>query len=228
MKIVAVVPSAGRGVRFKQKQPKPLVLLDSYPILFHTIRTLSISKLIDNIVLVVNRNDLAKFRNKIKPYNFKKIKNIVAGGASRRKSVENGLKSVDSDADLILIHDAARPFINSKIISQTINAAKKSGAAIAAVPVKSTIKQIRPATFLVEKTLDRNILWEIQTPQVFKKDIILKAYSKFKNIDAFDDASLVEKLGKRVKIVLGSYNNIKITTPEDLLFAKAILKNRSS
>jgi len=226
MKTVAVIPAAGKGIRFKRKISKPLVLLNSYPILIHTLKVLARNKLIDSIVLVVNKNDLGKFKNRVRQYNLKKVKKIVSGGATRRLSVTNGLKAVDKDADLIFVHDGVRPFIKPKIISETIKLAKKFGAAVVAVPVKSTIKEVGLKDFLVKRTLNRDLLWEIQTPQVFKKDIILKAYNTSKSTKAFDDASLVEKMGKDVKIVLGTYENIKITTPEDLLFAKAIIKNR--
>ncbi|HOX53929.1 MAG: 2-C-methyl-D-erythritol 4-phosphate cytidylyltransferase [Candidatus Omnitrophica bacterium] len=226
MKIVAVVPAAGKGVRLKQRVPKPLVLLDNYSILVHTLRALSRSGLIENIVLVVDKNYLNRFKAQVKRFNLKKIKKIVAGGQHRFDSVRNGILSADSDADLILIHDGVRPFISQKIIKDSICAAKKIGASVVAVPVKSTIKEINPSSLLVKRTLDRNVLWEIQTPQVFKKDIILKAYKSNKYRLAFDDTSLIEKIGKNVRIVPGSYENIKITTPEDLLFAKALLKKK--
>lgn len=225
MKTVAVIPAAGRGIRFKKKRPKPLVLLNSYPIIIHTLRALARNKFIDNIVLVVNKNDLTRFKKIIKRYNLRKVKKIVAGGTFRMISVANGLKAIDNDTDFVLIHDAVRPFISCEIISKTIKAAKKFGAAVVAVPVKSTIKEAGQ-NLSVKKTLNRNVLWEIQTPQVFKKDVILSAYKKSRKLRAFDDASLVEEAGKKVKIVPGSYMNIKITTPEDLSFAKAILKSR--
>ncbi|MDD5355918.1 MAG: 2-C-methyl-D-erythritol 4-phosphate cytidylyltransferase, partial [Candidatus Omnitrophica bacterium] len=126
-----------------------------------------------------------------------------------------------------LIHDAARPFAGNKLVSSLIKASRAYGAAIAGVPVKATIKKIRGGNKkikAVEKTIERNTLWEIQTPQVFKKDLILKAYEKFGNIGVTDDAMLVEKLKKSVRVVLGAYNNIKITTPEDLMIARAIAK----
>jgi len=226
MKIVAVVPSAGRGIRLKSRIPKPLVLLDSHPILIHTLKNLSSSKFIDNIVLVVDKSYLNKFKSAVKEYNLKKIKKIIPGGRQRFDSVLNGLLACDSDADLILIHDGVRPFITQRIIKDAIDAARKKGASVVAVPVKSTIKEAKVSKLLVKRTLDRNILWEIQTPQVFKRDIILNAYKRNKNNFAFDDACLVEKLGKDVKIVQGSYENIKITTPEDLLFAKVLLKKK--
>jgi 2-C-methyl-D-erythritol 4-phosphate cytidylyltransferase len=143
---------------------------------------------------------------------------------------------IDSRTDLVLIHDAVRPFICREDVSKVIRVAERYGAAILGVPVKATIKKatcLAPASpagrqatseVIVEKTLDRNRLWEVQTPQVFRTDIILKAYEKFGNIDATDDAFLAEKLGITVRVVMGSYFNIKITTPEDLIIAQAISK----
>jgi 2-C-methyl-D-erythritol 4-phosphate cytidylyltransferase len=128
---------------------------------------------------------------------------------------------VSENSDWVLIHDSARPFIDRKFITEVIMAAKKTGAAITGVPIKATIKSIKSGG-LVDRTLDRSNLWEIQTPQVFKKELILKAYKEFSKRNVTDDSSLVEKLGKKVKIVPGSYENIKITTKEDLLFAQAI------
>jgi len=135
--------------------------------------------------------------------------------------VYNGLKKISADTDWVLIHDSARPFIDRKSITKVISTAKKTGAAILAVPVKATIKSIK-ATGFVNTTLERSNLWEIQTPQVFKKELILEAYKKYSKIKVTDDASLVERLGKKVKIVLGSQENIKITTKEDLVLAQAI------
>ena len=159
------------------------------------------------------------------------MKCIVKGGLTRRQSVQKGLAFLDEDTDFVLIHDGARPFVTRKIISRVVLGAQKYGACIAGVPLKPTIKSIKyrvlsinKKNIFVDKTLDRRNLWEIQTPQVFRKDLIIEAHSKFKNIDAADDALLVEKMCKNVAIVEGSYFNIKITTPEDLAFAEAILK----
>jgi 2-C-methyl-D-erythritol 4-phosphate cytidylyltransferase len=142
----------------------------------------------------------------------------------------NALCVIDRQTNLILIHDAVRPFIDKRILSSVIREAKRYGAAIAGVPVKATIKRVKgqglsgKSKGRVEKTLNRENIWEIQTPQVFRKDLILKAYKKFGNLDVTDDSMLVEKLGARVGVVLGSYSNIKITIPEDLILAEAIAK----
>jgi 2-C-methyl-D-erythritol 4-phosphate cytidylyltransferase len=166
----------------------------------------------------------------LKKYRIRKIRAVVLGGKRRQDSVDKGLKAVSKEADWVLIHDGVRPFINKELISSVIKEAKKAGAAIVGVPVKATIKKLKTQSlklktkFVVEKTLNRDNLWEIQTPQVFKKDLILKAYKRFGNINVTDDAMLVEKMGIKPRVVLGSYNNIKITTPEDLVIAKAIAK----
>ena len=226
MKVTAIVPAAGKGLRFKSNIAKPLVRLNKKPILIHTLDVLSKHNLINDIIVVFNKKDLKDLRSKIKKFKLKKIKKIIVGGSTRRQSVENGLSCIDSSCDFVLIHDGVRPFIEKKTISSVIQAAKRNEAAIVAVPVKPTIKRINSVSLKIKNTLNRNILWEAQTPQVFKRDIILKAYNRFKSKKFFDDASLVERMGYTVKIVKGSYKNIKITTQEDLVFAKAIIKNK--
>lgn len=144
------------------------------------------------------------------------------GGQRRQDSCLNGLNALPSSADIVLIHDAARPFVRQGLITALIRKAQAKGAAIPGVPVKNTIKRVSGRTLFVDKTLERSLLWEIQTPQAFRKDLILAAYEKSANIDATDDAMLVERLKKRVSIVPGSYDNIKITTPDDLILAEAI------
>jgi 2-C-methyl-D-erythritol 4-phosphate cytidylyltransferase len=183
---------------------------------------------------VVNSDNYKSIVSKIRRYDIAKIREVVLGGRERRDSVINGLGVIDNRTELVLIHDAARPFIDREILSSVIKEAKISQAAIVGVPVKATIKKVVScqlsvvSRLVVEKTLDRKDLWEIQTPQVFNKDLILKAYKRFKKFPATDDAMLVERLGVKVSVVLGSYNNIKITTPEDLILAEAIVKNRNS
>jgi len=223
MSIEAIVACAGAGSRLKSRLAKPLVNLAGIPIFIRTLKILSRVRLIDNIILVVRKNELARFARLVKRYNVKKIKTIIPGGKTRCHSVYNGLKHLDSQTRLVVIHDGVRPFISPSLITQVIKAAGKYGAAILAVPVKPTIKQIDLNNLRVEKTLNRKQLWEVQTPQVFKKEIILRAYRNFKKIPT-DDAALVERLGKPVKVVMGSYQNIKITTPEDLRFSKAIVR----
>jgi 2-C-methyl-D-erythritol 4-phosphate cytidylyltransferase len=231
MYVTAIVLAAGRGLRLKSRITKPLIEIKHKPIIIYCLQVLSRHPYIRDIIVVANSKNFKNIARKTKQYKIAKIRNIVLGGKERQDSVCNGLQALDRGSDLVLIHDGVRPFIQPKIVSRVVCAAKRSGAAIVGVPVKATIKSVArlpvcpfARKFLVKKTLHRNNLWEIQTPQVFRKDLILKAYKKFGRIMVSDDAALVEKLGARVSIVQGDYKNIKITTPEDLLLAKAIVR----
>jgi 2-C-methyl-D-erythritol 4-phosphate cytidylyltransferase len=217
----AIILAAGQSRRLKTALSKPLVKIGKMPAIIYSLKALDIHPDIDEIIVVVNVKNQRAISRLIRNYSFSKIKSLVLGGRRRQDSVNNGLKMVSENSDWVLIHDSARPFIDRKFITEVIMAAKKTGAAITGVPIKATIKSIKSGG-LVDRTLDRSNLWEIQTPQVFKKELILKAYKEFSKRNVTDDSSLVEKLGKKVKIVPGSYENIKITTKEDLLFAQAI------
>jgi len=233
MYVTAIVLAAGRGIRFKSKISKPLIEINFQPIIIYCLNVFSKHPHIRDIIVAVNGKNSKSVINKIKRYRIKKIKNIVLGGRERSSSVACGLKAMDSRTDLVLIHDAVRPFIDKDSVSRVIKEADKYGAAIVGVPVKATIKKaarrspLAARRVIVEKTLDRERLWEIQTPQVFKKDLILEAYKRFGNTVATDDASLVEKSGAKVRLIPGSCFNIKVTTPEDLVLAEAILRAKS-
>lgn len=225
--LTAIVLAAGRGERLKSRVSKPLAAINSQAMILYCLRTFSRIPEITDIVVVANNANLSDIKNKIRQCGIAKVKGIVLGGRRRQDSVLNGLKALDKNTDLVLVHDAARPFIDRKSISKVIARAKKCGAAILGVPVKATIKKAKnslsgPA--VVEQTIDRKGLWEIQTPQVFRREIISKAYRRFHDRPVTDDAGLVERLGFRVDIVEGSALNIKITTPEDLTLAKAIAR----
>jgi 2-C-methyl-D-erythritol 4-phosphate cytidylyltransferase len=224
MFVSAVVPAAGTGLRLGKSLPKPLIRLDKKPIFIHTLTSLSRHPDIKEIILVTSCHALDSTKRYLKRYRVGKIKHLVIGGYRRRDSVQNGLRCVSAQADMVLIHDAVRPFVELSMISRVIKQAAKSGAAILGVPVKSTVKEIG-ARNRISRTLKRERLYEIQTPQVFQRDLIINAYRRFPGVSAVDDASLVERMGSRPVVVLGSYFNIKITTPEDLVFARAILKN---
>ena len=221
IRVTAIVLAAGRGERFKSKTPKLLVEINSKPVIIHTLEALSSHPAIKDMIVVVNPKNAKDIIEKFLKYRIKKIEYVVEGGSRRQDSLGNGLSVVGQRSDLVLIHDAARPFIDRDSISRAISAAKKTGAAIVGVPVKATIKEVS-GRIVVKKTLDRERLWEIQTPQVFIRDLIFRAFQKFGNKDVTDDAMLVEKLGRKVSVVMGSYRNIKITTPEDLVLAEAI------
>jgi 2-C-methyl-D-erythritol 4-phosphate cytidylyltransferase len=235
MYVSAIVLAAGKGLRLNSGVAKPLVKINFQPIIIYCLKIISKHPSIKDIVVVVNAKTQNKIIKAIKRYRISKIIRVVRGGRRRQDSVYQGLLAIDERTDLVLIHDGVRPFITKGIITSVIKKAKDTGAAIVGVPVKATIKKGSGA-FLTEaktkvmvvETIDRENLWEIQTPQVFKKDIILKAYEKSGNADVTDDAMLVEKLGVKVSVVPGSYHNIKITTPEDIILAKVILKMQKS
>ncbi|MBL7157304.1 MAG: 2-C-methyl-D-erythritol 4-phosphate cytidylyltransferase [Candidatus Omnitrophica bacterium] len=222
MKVACVVPSAGKGKRLGSGEDKPFMLLGGKPILAHTLGALDGCKFIDNIVLVASRNKLKTCGRLVKKYKFRKVCAIVPGGKKRFDSVKNGLSKV-KDANFVLIHDGARPFISRELIKKVFVAAKKHGAALCATASKQTLKSVNKNLF-IKDTPERKFIWEAQTPQAFKKSLITKAYKKSKNRNATDDSYLVEKLGHKVKIVKGSYRNIKITTPEDLTLARVLIK----
>jgi 2-C-methyl-D-erythritol 4-phosphate cytidylyltransferase len=219
----AIILAAGQGRRLGAAGPKPLVKIGKLPVIIYSLNTLDRHPEIDEIIVVVNAKHQRAIIRLIKNYSFTKIKSFVLGGRRRQDSVYNGLKMVSGNSDWVLIHDSARPFIDGETIAKVILAAKKTGSAIVAVKPKATIK-FSQKNNMVKETLARDNLWEIQTPQVFKKELILQAYKKYAKAKVTDDASLVEKLGKQVLLVQGRYENIKITTAEDLLFAGLIAK----
>jgi 2-C-methyl-D-erythritol 4-phosphate cytidylyltransferase len=222
----AIILAAGQGKRLGTAVPKPLVKIGSRPAIIYSLNTLNKHPGIDEIIVVASARNQSQIVKAIKSYSFKKIKSFVLGGRRRQDSVYNGLKKINPDSDWVLIHDSARPFIDTQSITKVILAAKKTGAAILAVRSKATMKLCQQDNMVVG-TLDRDKLWEVQTPQIFKKELVLAAYKKFSKTNVTDDASLVEKLGKPVKIVPGRYENIKITTAEDLLIANLIAKGFS-
>ena len=228
MKTVALILAAGKGKRMGTAKNKPYLLLAGKPIVCHTLFVFERSPLIDEIVLIVGHDEVAYARSSlVDAFQFTKVSTVVAGGVKRQDSVWEGLRAIKSDADVVMVHDGVRPFISQELLAKTGQAMERAGAAVVAVPVKDTIKTVSPRGAVVT-TLDRSTLWAIQTPQVFRRDILEKAFEKAMN-DGFyatDDAALVERLGEKVIIVEGSYENIKITTPEDLVLGEAILKNR--
>ncbi len=233
MFVEAIVPAAGFGTRMKSVLPKPLLKIGGKPIIIHTLEALAGNRDIKRILVALSPDDSDKFKKTIGGYKIGKAVSFIAGGQTRRDSVGNCLKELSGQTDLVLIHDAVRPFISQALISRLIREVKRSRAVICGVPVKATIKSVKVSKyqgvkeeFIVEKTIDRKKLWEIQTPQVFAKDLLLAAYKRYGESLVTDDASLVEKMGQKVKVIEGSYSNIKITTPEDLILAKAILESK--
>ncbi len=224
MKVQAIIPAAGSGLRLKTKRPKPLVLLKSKPLFIYALRAIGDSPSVESIIVAVAPQRVKIFEELIKKFKLKKIKRVVAGGKTRAESVQNGLKALDRDTDVVIVHDGARPFVTSTLIKQAINLMRTEKAVVVAVPVKSTIKKVDPKNLYVQETLVRDTLWDIQTPQVFKRDVLEEAHRKMLCCEPTDDAVLVEKMGVKVKILKGDYRNIKITTPEDFELAKILQK----
>jgi 2-C-methyl-D-erythritol 4-phosphate cytidylyltransferase len=200
--------------------------LGGYPLLAYAVTPFQESRLIRDIVLVLNRNNLKKGQELADKQCWSKVAEICLGGERRQDSVTQGLRRL-KDCEWVFIHDGARPFVDQEMIHRGLEAAQETGAAIAAVPVKETVKVAQAG--VVQETLPRQNLWVVQTPQVFRFDIITSAYEQASKevTEATDDAMLVERSGYKVKLYAGSYDNIKITTPQDLQLAKAILRGRS-
>ncbi|MBP1557204.1 MAG: 2-C-methyl-D-erythritol 4-phosphate cytidylyltransferase [Oscillospiraceae bacterium] len=186
-----------------------------------TVRAFEVSEIIDEIVIVCPNDRIELFKSLVKQKNFTKLKAIVAGGETRQKSVFNGANAVSSDIDILCIHDGARPLVSQRVIADSVAACAEFGAATAAVKVKDTIKQAENS--IIEKTIPRDSLYQIQTPQVFSRELYLKAYHNAKE-DYSDDCQLLESIGQRVAISEGDYKNIKLTTAEDMIIAKAFLE----
>lgn len=223
MKVQAIIPTAGLGTRMDTELPKPLVKIKDKPIIVYTLDAISQSSLIESIILVAHESTINKLEKIVQDYGLIKVAQVVIGGETRSDSVYNALKVVDDDTEIVLVHDGARPLIKTDIINEAVVGCNEADAIVVAVPVKSTIKTVDCDTGIVKETLDRKQLWEIQTPQVFKKDILIEAHENKKEQNPTDDAALVEQRGVPVKILKGDYQNIKITTNEDLIVAEAFL-----
>lgn len=221
-----VIVAAGTGSRMKKDINKQFIKLKNKEIVAHTIEKFYNSENIDDIVVVIREDEEEYFNKNIKEkYGFTNIK-VAHGGNERQDSVFNGIKMLKKECDVVLIHDGARPFVTDDIIKRSINKANEHNAIVVGVKVKDTIKVVSDNGNIVD-TPNRSYLWAVQTPQVFKYDIITKAYEDAYNNTYYgtDDAMLVERIGYNVKMIEGSYNNIKITTQEDLEFGEQILKN---
>ncbi|MEX6588105.1 2-C-methyl-D-erythritol 4-phosphate cytidylyltransferase [Paraclostridium bifermentans] len=221
-----VIVAAGTGSRMKKDINKQFIKLKNKEIVAHTIEKFYNSENIDDIVVVIREDEEEYFNKNIKEkYGFTNIK-VAHGGNERQDSVFNGIKMLKKECDVVLIHDGARPFVTDDIIKRSINKANEHNAIVVGVKVKDTIKVVSDNGNIVD-TPNRSYLWAVQTPQVFKYVIITKAYEDAYNNNYYgtDDAMLVERIGYNVKMIEGSYNNIKITTQEDLEFGEQILKN---
>jgi 2-C-methyl-D-erythritol 4-phosphate cytidylyltransferase len=219
-KVVAIIVAAGEGQRMGGIE-KMFAPINGRPALARVLDTFQRCKKIDSIVVVVSAKNIAACQKLVKDEGWTKVKDVVTGGKRRQDSVAEGLKRT-RDAEWVVIHDGARPLVTTDLIERGLAAAKATGAAVAAVPVTDTIKEVQDSE-IVRSTLPRQNLRAIQTPQVFRRDVIEKAYKNAAG-DVTDDAAFVENSGYQVKLYLGSYANIKITTPDDLAVAEALAK----
>ncbi|MGE4491259.1 MAG: 2-C-methyl-D-erythritol 4-phosphate cytidylyltransferase [Syntrophotalea sp.] len=227
MSVFVLLPAAGMGKRMGASVNKQYLPLGERPVLSHTIALFDRHPRVDHIFVICPQAEMPLCQQQvIDPYGFSKVRGLVPGGAERQDSVRNGLLACGAAPDdVVLIHDGARPLLPFELIDAAIEKAEKSGAAIVGVPVKDTIKLVRDG--MIEATPDRRHLWQAQTPQGFRFGAILDAHrlAQQQNYQGTDDASLIEWTGGRVAVIPGSYRNIKITTPEDLLLARAFLDN---
>lgn len=206
---------------------KQYLTIGERPLLAHTLGLFDGHPLVSSICLITPSDEIGYCRREIvAPFAFKRVCRIVPGGAERQDSVRNGLMECDAgEGDVVLVHDGARPFFSPDLIEPLVRRAADVGACIVGVPVKDTVKDVRDG--LVFGTPDRNRLWQIQTPQAFRFELLREAHERAL-LDGFygtDDASLVERLGRPVAVLKGDYRNIKVTTPEDLVIARAFFED---
>ena len=226
-KITAIVLAAGQGKRMHSKIQKQFLEIQGYPVLYYSLRCFQESPLIQDIILVTGEDALSYCKEEIvKKYGFTKVSNVIAGGKERYDSVYAGLCAC-KDCRYVLIHDGARPFITEEIIERGLEKVKETGACVVGMPSKDTIK-LSDAEGYVKETPDRKCVWTIQTPQIFSYALIREAHDSIRTKDMSkitDDAMVIEQeTGVKVALAEGSYQNIKITTPEDLYIAEAFLR----
>lgn len=226
--VVAIVPAAGRGLRMGGALPKQFLALGGEPLVVHSLRVLQASPAVDEIVLAVPQADLDYCLNDLAVrFGFSKIRKVVAGGKERQDSVRHALEHVSEETEIVVVHDAVRPFVTEGMLTEVVEAARRVGGAIVALPMRDTVKQVG-INHHIERTVDRQPLWLAQTPQAFRREQLLAAHYKAyaEKVHATDDAFLFEWAGHPVVVVEGSGENIKVTRPEDMIIGEAILKAR--
>ena len=222
MKVGAIIPAAGRGKRIGASVPKQFLEIQGEPLLHHTLTVFAHCKLISYVVLVMPRADVDEVgKDWLNKYEI--VREVVVGGEQRQDSVYNGFNSLEEKTDIVVVHDGVRPFTTPQMITATVEGAQQYGAAITAIPVSDTVKQVVDG--FVKQTIPREGLWRVQTPQAFQYGLLQKAFKKAKEDSYYgtDEGALIEYLGKGVKIVPGSELNIKITRKEDLALGESLL-----
>ena len=227
MKTVTIIPAAGAGVRMGTAQAKQFLDMCGKPLLAVTLEKFQVCSSVDSVILVVPSHDVDYCQKEIVDrYQLNKVQTVVAGGERRQDSVRLGLEATEGQYEWVLIHDGVRPFIESSLIEAIIKAVQKERAVITAMPAKETVKKVG-ADGLIIKTYDRRQVYLVQTPQAFRYDDIMAAHQKAFLEDwneMTDDALMIEKMGIPVKVIPGSENNIKVTTPHDLELARFLIE----
>ncbi len=222
--VSAIIVAAGSGTRMNIKKRKQLVEINNMPVVAHTLSAFEKTEIIDEIVIVTKEEDILLMWDIAKSFNISKVTEIVKGGETRTASVKNGLEA--ATGDFVAIHDGVRPCIKPEHIEKTVKKAFETNAAALGCPVTDTVKRVDEDSFITD-TVDRSMLWAIQTPQAFKKDLLLKAYEEGNTDGATDDCMLLESIGVRVAMVEGSRTNIKVTMQEDIEPVSAILEREN-
>ncbi len=226
MKVTALIPAAGMGRRMGKAVAKQFLPLGDRPMLAHTMLAFQRASMIDDIIPILSQEDMENcLRDVVESYHITKVKTLVVGGKERQDSVYNGLQKIDDDKGVVLVHDGVRPFVTQEMIAECVERAKRGECVAVGVPLKDTVKEVN-ADGLVKITLDRSRLWAIQTPQAFPVKTLRRVYMEAYRHGFYgtDDSTLVERAGTKVRVIMGSYDNIKITTPGDLILAEQILK----
>ncbi len=222
-KFAVILPAAGKSSRFSKQRKKVFVELRGRPVWVRTAEQFVNRSDVAQTILVVSPEDLEWFKEKFRPNLAFMDIDVVTGGAERADSVQNALARVRADIDFVAVHDAARPLIVKEWIDQVFQAATEHDAAILATPVTSTLKRVDEG-LSIEETVPRKNLWEAQTPQVFRRQLLLDAYARRDRYQPTDEAELVERIGAKIKIVTGSPFNLKITTMDDFRVAEHLLE----
>ena len=224
MKVVAIIPAAGTGTRMRASSPKQFLSLAGHPIIVHTLKKFKACRLIQRVIVPVRKPDLLQFQEVVEKESLSRWVKLVPGGIHRQDSVYAGLRAVEEDTDIVVVHDAVRPFVEVSLIEAVIKEAETNGSAILALPCSDTVKQIEKN--LVETTLPRDKIVLVQTPQAFRYNILKEGFEKAtaENFYATDESCLIERLGYPVSVIRGSDMNIKITKPSDLPLAELYIK----
>ena len=220
-----IIVAAGRGERMGPDVDKVFLSLGSKPVLIYSLLAFEKCADIDEVILVVRKERVESARCAVQMFGCTKVRKIVAGGTQRQLSVANGLAELSEDSDMVAVHDGARPCITPALISETISSARQFGSGVAAVKITDTVKEVDKG-IIISKTIDRTKLWRVQTPQAFKRDLLEKALVmvRKKKITVTDEASAVEFISKAVRLVPSRSSNIKITSPDDLVLAAALMR----